>query len=157
MRMLIIAAAMLAGGAAFGQSITVEAVKAQLVLENTGALSENIVGSKKKFHNTVSGGGEAGEPSNSILVTFVFKGPSGQKSSDKIARDLANVTITQRGAKTKVLVKRVLGSFAFSPQGLTYRAVLLEDATCAPLEIDVKIARSQKTERIAFSCDEPKV
>ena len=140
---------------ASAQSITIDAIRAQLVQENSGTLSENIVGSKKAFANLPAGG--SGDPANMILVTLVFKGPAGKKSSDQLARDLANVSITQRTAKgNKVLLKRAYGNFTFSDAGVTHRAVLIEDATCNPLEIDVKIARSQKTERLVFKCDEVK-
>ena len=44
-------------------------VKAQLFLENSGKLSDNIADAKKSFRNTVLGEGEAGEPADAILVT----------------------------------------------------------------------------------------
>ena len=155
MRFMISAMTLAAAAPAMAQSITIDSIRAQFVQEDSGTLSENIAGSKKAFVNVPSGG--AGEPAHVVLFTLVFKGPAGQKSSDKLARDLANVSITQRTEKgNKVLLKRAYGNFTFSKDGLTHRSILVEDATCNPLEIDVKIARSQKVERLSFKCDEAK-
>ncbi len=134
--------------------VAVSDIRLQLFKERSGTLSENIAGSKQTFVNTPSGGGDAGEPAEAILVTLVITGPKNSKSSDKVARDLASITVTQT-AKTgpRVLLKRAYGGFQFGEDGRSHKAFLLENATCAPLEVDVRLGRSRKTVSIPFSCD----
>ncbi|MCX7323521.1 MAG: hypothetical protein NTZ14_03610 [Hyphomicrobiales bacterium] len=134
--------------------VAIDDIRLQLFKERSGSLSENIVGSTKSFVNTPSGGGDAGEPAEAILVTLVVTGPKNSKSSDKVARDLASITVTQT-AKTgpRVLLKRAYGGFQFGVDGKSHKAFLLENATCAPLEVDVRLGRSRKTVSIPFSCD----
>jgi len=148
--------ALLAAGPApaFAQ-VTVEGIQAQLFLERSGRLSDNLVGAKKSLHNTVIGEGDAGEPADAVLVTLAFSGAKNSKSSDKIARDLASVTVRQK-TKTgeKILLRRVYGGFLFGESGRIHKAFLLDSATCAPLEIEVKIGRSSKTAKLDFSCGE---
>lgn len=117
--------------------ISIVDMKAQLVLERTGKLSDNIVGAKKTFHNTVLGEGDAG--------------------SDKLARDLAQVKVTQQAKTgTRMLLNRVYGGFVFGDNGLSHKAFLVDNATCAPLEIEAKIGKTRKVAKIEFSCDLPK-
>lgn len=134
--------------------VAVDDIRLQLFKERSGTLSENIAGSKKDFVNTPSGGGDAGEPAEAVLVTLAFTGPRNSKSSDKIARDLASVTVTQT-AKTgpRTLLKRAYGGFQFGDDGKSYKAFLLENATCGALEVDVRLGRSRKTTKIDFKCD----
>lgn len=134
--------------------VAIDDIRLQLFKERSGSLSDNIAGSKKNFVNTPSGGGDAGEPAEAILVTLVVTGPKNSKSSDKVARDLASITVTQT-AKTgpRVLLKRAYGGFQFGADGKSHKAFLLENATCAPLEVDVRLGRSRKTVSIPFSCD----
>jgi hypothetical protein len=135
--------------------VAVEDIRIQLFLERSGKLSDNIVGSKKSFHNTVIGEGDAGEPAESVLVTLLITGPKNAKSSDKIARDLASVTVTQTSKQgPKVLLRRAYGGFLFGEDGKAHKAFMLDNATCAPLEVDVKLGRSRKTAKIEFTCGE---
>lgn len=133
--------------------VAVEDIRAQLFLERSGKLSDNLVGTKKALHNTVTGEGEIGEPADAILVTLTFSGEKNTKSSDKIARDLASITVRQR-TKTgeKILLRRVYGGFLFGEEGRIHKAFLVDNATCAPLEIEVKVGRSRKEAKLAFSC-----
>jgi hypothetical protein len=133
--------------------VTAEDVRIQLFLEKSGRLSDNIVGQKKSFVDTATGGGDAGEPADAVLVTLVFTGPRNARASDKIARDMASVTVTQT-AKTgpRVLLKRAYGGFQFGADGRAHKAFLLDGATCAPLEVDVRVGRSRKTAKVDFAC-----
>jgi hypothetical protein len=135
--------------------VAVEDIRMQLFLERSGKLSDNIVGTKKNFRNTVIGEGDAGEPAEAILVTLLITGPKNAKSSDKIARDLASVTVTQASKQgPKVLLRRAYGGFLFGEDGKAHKAFMLDNATCAPLEVDVKLGRSRKTAKIDFTCGE---
>lgn len=141
-------------GAASAQ-VAVAEIRAQLFLERSGKLSENLAGANKSLHNTVIGEGDAGEPADAVLVTLSFTGPKNSRSSDKIARDLASVTVRQQ-AKTgeRILLKRAYGGFLFGESGRIHKAFLLDSATCAPLEIEVKVGRSSKSTKLDFSCGE---
>jgi hypothetical protein len=49
-------------------------------------------------------------------------------------------------------LKRAYGGFHFGDDGRGHKAFLLDGATCAPLEVDVRVGRSRKSARIDFSC-----
>ena len=135
--------------------VSVDDIRLQLFKERSGTLSENIAGSKKSFVNTTSGGGDAGEPAEAVMVTLVMTGPKNSKASDKLARDIASVTVTQ-AAKTgsRVLLKRAFGGFQFGDDGRSHKVFLLDNATCAPLEVDVRLGRTRKTVKVDFRCDD---
>ncbi len=145
---------MLSATAAARAQVAADDIRIQLFLERSGKLSENVVGSRKSFVNTMTGGGDAGEPAEAVLVTLAFAGPKNTRSSDKIARDVAAVTVTQQ-ARTgpRVLLKRAYGGFMFGEDGKAHKAFLLDNATCAPLEVEVRVGRSRKSAKVDFSCD----
>ena len=131
-------------------------IKAQLFLERSGKLSDNIAGTGKAFRNTISGEGEAGEPADGVLVTLVLTGPKNTRSSTKIARDLVVVTVKQK-ARTgeKVLLSRPYGGFYFGETGRIQKAFMLDNATCAPLSIEVRVGKTSKATSLDFMCTEP--
>ncbi len=137
--------------------VVADEIKVQFLLEQTGKLSDNIAGAKTPFKNAVLAGGGAGEPADALLVTLGFAGAKNTRASDKIARDVAAVTVTQTTkAGPKILLKRAFAGFQFSDTGKAYKAFSLENATCAPLEITVKVGKTQKTTTINFECELPK-
>ncbi len=71
--------------------VAIDDVRLQLFKERSGTLSANINGSKKSFVNTTSGGGDAAEPAEAVMVTLVIAGPKNSKAADKLARDIASV------------------------------------------------------------------
>ncbi len=128
-------------------------MKIQLFLEKSGTLSENLVGTKKAFVNTVLGEGEAGEPADAVLITLVFEGTKNSRASDKLARDLAQVKVTQATkAGTRIVLNRVYGGFIFGDTGLAHKALIIDNATCDPLEVEAKIGKTRKLAKIDFSC-----
>jgi hypothetical protein len=135
--------------------IIIKDLQAQLYLERSGKFSGNIVGTGKNFHNTVIGEGDAGEPADSVMVTIVFEGTKNTRASDKVASALAQVKISQTGKQgKKILLNKAYGGMLFGENGLAHKAILVDNATCAPLEIEAKIGRSSKTATINFSCGE---
>lgn len=135
--------------------VVLQDLKVQMFLERSGTFSENIVGSKKTFHNTILGEGDAGEPADALLVTLVFQGQKNSKGSDKLARDMAQVKVTQTTkAGNKILLNRVYGGFVFGDTGMAHKAFLVDNATCAPIEIEAKIGKSRKVAKIEFRCGE---
>lgn len=135
--------------------ITVKDLKAFLYLERSGKLSDNIVGSNKSFHNTVIGEGDAGEPADAVMISVTFEGTKNTRASDKVASALAQVKVSQDSKQgKKILLNRAYGGMLFGDNGLTHKAFMVENATCAPLEIEVKIGRSSKSATIPFRCGE---
>lgn len=136
-------------------AINIKDLRAQLFLEKSGKLSDNIVGTKKIFRNTVIGEGDAGEPADSVMVTITFEGSKNSRASDKVASALGQVKVTQSTKQgKKILMNRVFGGMLFGDNGLSHKAFIVDAATCAPLEIEAKIGRSTKTANIDFSCGE---
>lgn len=158
MHRIVLAAAIglsLATGVA-AQEVSIADIRAQAFLERSGKLSDDLSATDKPLKNLPRPGNELGEPANALLVTVIFKGPKNSEASTKIARDMAQVTVKQMaGDVQKVLLYRVFGGFSFGDAGQTVKAFMLDDAVCAPVEIDVKIGRTRKTETLDFSCEAP--
>lgn len=153
-RKYLLVAGLSAGTVSAAQAqVAVDDIRIQFFAERTGTWSENIVGVRKNFTNTPRGEGDAGEPAEQVLVTLVFTGPKNSRSSDKVARDLANVTVTQQ-AKTgpRTLLRRAYGGFSFGESGRYHKVFMLDNATCAPLEVDVRLGRSRRAVNVNFNC-----
>lgn len=132
-------------------AIAVKDVRVQFYLEKTATFSDNIVSAGKSFLNAARGEGIA-EPASGLLVTIEATGPKGGKSNDKIAAHIAQVIINRKyrtGPKTE---QKVFGGFRFNDQGVAYKAFMLDAATCAPLEVDVRVGRSRKKVEVNFDC-----
>lgn len=136
---------------AFAQ-VAVEDVQVQLFLEKSGRLSENLVGAKKKFINTPAGEGDAGEPADSLIVTLTFTGPKNTTSSDKIARDVASISVTQMTKAGPKVLRKAYAGFRFGENGKSFKIFSMDGATCLPLELEVKVGKTRKTAKIDFEC-----
>lgn len=132
--------------------VAVEDVQVQLFLEKSGKLSENLVGTKKTFLNTPAGEGDAGEPADSLLFTLTFTGPKNTVSSEKIARDVASITVTQTTKAGPKVLRKAYAGFRFGDTGKAFKMFSMDGATCLPLEIEVKVGKSRKTAKIDFAC-----
>lgn len=136
-------------------AITIKDLQAQLFLEKSGKFSGNVIGSGKNFHNTVIGEGDAGEPADAVLITIVFEGTKNTRASDKVASALAQIKISQAGKQgKKILLNKAYGGMLFGDNGLAHKAIMVDNATCAPLEIEAKIGKSSKSATIEFNCGE---
>jgi hypothetical protein len=142
---------------AFAQeSVAITGIRMQAFLERSGRWSDDLAAMKKPFKNLPQAGNELGEPANTILVTLVFSGPKNGEGSRSIARDMAQVSVKQTaGDVTKTLLYRAFGGLSFGPDGKTHKAFVLDDATCAPLEIEVKVGRTRKVQDLDLSCETP--
>jgi hypothetical protein len=143
--------AFLMPGQALAQ-VSVEDVQLQLFLEKSGKLSENLVGTKKKFVNTPAGEGDAGEPADSLIVTLTFAGPKNTTSSDKIARDVASITVTQMTKAGPKVLRKAYAGFRFGENGKAFKTFSMDGATCLPLEVEVKVGKTRKAAKIDFEC-----
>jgi hypothetical protein len=138
--------------------VAITDIRMQAFLERSGRWSDDLAALKKPLKNLPQAGSELGEPANAVLVTLVFSGPKGGEGSRSIARDMAQVSVKQdAGGVTKTLLYRAFGGFSFGPDGRTHKAFVLDDATCAPLEVEVKVGRTRKVQELELSCETPAV
>ena len=142
---------MIAGGAQ-AADIKINDIKAFLLLERSGTLSPNIIGSTEAFANTSTGGGATKEPASNILVELVFAGD--KNSAPKFASALVNITQSGKNGQ-QARTTKAFGGFQFGENGEVHKTLFLENATCMPLQIEVKAGKSIKTAKVEFACDEP--
>jgi hypothetical protein len=107
---------------------------------------------KKKFLNTPTGEGDAGEPADSLVITLTFTGPKNTVSSEKIARDVASITVTQTTKAGPKMLRKAYAGFRFGENGKAYKIFSMDGATCLPLEVEVKVGKSRKATKIDFAC-----
>ena len=148
---LAFAASLLASAAASAADVRIAEIRAYLWLERSGKLSANLVGSKEALFNTVVGEGSAGEPASNVLVEIVLAGD--KNSAPKYASAIVNLTQSGKGGQ-KSVTKKGLGGFLFGESGTVHKALFLENATCAPLEIEVKVGKAVKSAKLDFQCGE---
>ena len=141
----------LAAGGALAADVKISDIKAYMFLEKTGRLSANIADSKEAFKNVSTGGGPGGEAASGILVEFVFAGD--KNSAPKFASALINITQSGKNGQ-KAKTTKAFGGFQFGDSGEVHKSLFLENATCMPLEIEVKAGKSAKTAKVEFACDE---
>lgn len=140
-----------ASAAADAGPLAIKDLRVQFYLEKSATFSDNIAAASKPFMNAARGEGIA-EPSSGVLVTIEATGPKAGRSNDKIASHIAHVIINRKyrtGPKTE---QKVFGGFRFNEQGIAYKAFMLDAATCAPLEVDVRLGRSRKKVAVDFDC-----
>ena len=140
-----------------GGQVSIAQIKAQAFLERSGRWSDDLATAKTELRNLPLSTSPLGEPADAELVTLVFQGPKNTQSSRALARDMALLSVKQaKGGESRPLVYRALGGFQFNDAGQAYKAFMLDEVTCTPLEIEVKVGRSRKAQRLAFACDEVK-
>ena len=148
---LVGAALELAAGVAPAQSPqpAVADIKAYLIYESSGTLSDNIA-PPVKFHgwNTLIGEGDARQPANDVLVMAVVSGPRGSLVPGPLS-----LTISDRRTK-RILVSRTIDNLLFGANGEVTKGVFVPDATCTPLEIEASIGASRRSTTLDFACAE---
>jgi hypothetical protein len=132
--------------------VAVDDLQVQLFMEKSGKLSENLVGTRKKLVNTPAGEGDAGEPADSLVITLTFAGPKNTTSSDKIARDVASISVTQMTKAGPKVLRKAYAGFRFGENGKSFKVFSMDGATCLPLEVEVKVGKSRKAAKIDFEC-----
>jgi hypothetical protein len=134
------------------QDVRVQDLRASVFLERSGRLSDDLLKMPgAKLVNMPHGQGEFGEPANTVVFMVVLSGQ--RNTTPKYAAAVVNITQTGRTGQ-KTVSKRALEGFAFGPEGTVIRPVVLENATCQSIEIEVKTQRSAKTATLAFECPE---
>ena len=141
-----------AAGGALAADVKVTDIKGYLFLERSGRLSANIFAAPGPQKNVATGGGADGEPAYNVLLEFVFAGD--KNSAPKFASALINITQSGKNGQ-KAKTTKAFGGFVFGDSGETHKSVFLENATCMPLEVEVKAGKSVKSVKVEFACDEP--
>jgi len=136
------------------QDVRVTDLKAFVFLERSGRLSADLLANPAaNLRNIAFGQGEGGEPATGLIITVTL---SGQKNTTP-RYAAANVTITQTSRTgQKSLINRALEGFVFGEEGTVIRPLMIENATCQKIEVEVRTQRSSRKAALDFQCDEPK-
>jgi hypothetical protein len=131
------------------EAVVLDHVEAFLVHGTTGTLSRNILDAAKPFEtwNTGIGEGEAGEPSDDLLVVAHFK-RVGKGRQPHVA-----MVVTER-AKSRVLAQHREVSLPFVDADRAVKALLVEEIACADLDIAVSVGSRTHHTPFRFACDE---
>lgn len=129
--------------------ITLASIRAQLLYETTGTLSENIANNPNfATWNTTIGEGSAKEPANDMLVSVVLKSSTNEANVDK------PVTLIVKDDKGKVLGKRVF-EMAFIKNRQVVQSLFLTNISCAGnMKIEATYLKQKKTATVAMNCGE---
>jgi hypothetical protein len=128
----------------------VKDIQAYLFFSNSGALSENIIGSKKILFNTAIGEGQAGGPASNVLIDLVLAAEDLRPPTKS-----ATLKVTYKVQGRDTTLTRNYTSRFFEPNQVVHESVLLEDATCGLVTIEAHAgASSTKKVTIPFSCGE---
>jgi len=129
--------------------LRVKEIKAYLFYSTTGALSENIVGSKKNFFNTIIGEGEAGGAASNVLVDLVLVNAAGAGANG------ASLKITWRAKGKDMSLTRAFEGSTMAEGEVRHESLLLENATCAPVKIEASAGKGPaKVVTLKFGCGE---
>jgi hypothetical protein len=139
---------------AMAQDIRLGDLRAHLYLERSGKLSEDILVMKEpKLLNLPRGEGVFNEPANTVVLSVGLLGA--RNTQPKHATALVNITTTNRTGQRRTETRPLMG-FVFGDDGKLNRPIVLDNVTCAKVEIEVKAKGSTKRAELDFSCTEPK-
>lgn len=146
----LVASLALFASAAQAEEFHVKEIRAYLFFSHTGQLSENIVGSKKSFHNTIIGEGDAGGAASNVLVDVTLV--NGDKPGGK---EPASLKVTYKSQGKDMSVTRTYDNSVMEAGEVVHQSVLLENATCFPMTIEAKAGKGPgKSATIKFGCGE---
>ncbi len=125
----------------------VQDIKAQLLYEQTGQLSEDITANTDFFAwNTIIGEGSAKENANDVLVTAVIIGP------DQFNTTIPFVIEAKRKNGTKI-GQRIIQNMLLEKN--TLRSLILYNVGCeGTIVLTAKFGKSVRTEKIELPCGE---
>ena len=130
--------------------LQVKDIKAYLFYLNSGVLSENIVGSKKNFDNTVIGEGEAGGAATNVLIDLVLVNTDGVGPTSS-----ASLKVSWRAMGKDTTLTRAYDNATFNGGEVRHESVLIENATCWPVKIEANAGKSShKIVTLKFGCGE---
>ena len=137
-------------GAADAGDLRVKDVRAYLFYAHTGALSENIVGSKRVFFNTIIGEGGAGGPAGHVLIDLVLVNTAGGEVPSS-----ATLKVSWRALGKDTSLTRSYNNSNYQEGEVRHESVLIENATCAPVKIEASGGKAPaKVVTLKFGCGE---
>ena len=125
-------------------------VKAYVFLEHAGKLSDDLVGAPALV-DAPRGGAPDGDTATGVMLDFTFQGD--RNFSPKFATATVDLTQTNHAGQ-QVVIHKAFTNFVFGADGTEHKAMFLENATCAPLAVDVHAGKTQKQVKLDFSCTE---
>jgi hypothetical protein len=136
------------------QEIRLGDLRAHLYLERSGKLSDDLLGMREpKLKDVPRGEGVFGEPANTLVLNIQLLGAP--NTQPKHATALVNITTTNRTGQRRTETRPLMG-FVFGEDGRLNRPVVLDNITCAKVEVEVKSRAAVKRAAFDFSCTEPK-
>ena len=123
-------------------------IKASLYLEATGKFSEPLADGAA-LQNLAKGDGPDHRLASAVLIELTFAGE--KNAAPKYATATVDVTQTNHAGQP-VVTHKGFTHFVFGPDGLEHKAFLIEDATCMPLQVEVRANKTAKTLRLPFHC-----
>ncbi len=144
----IFAAVAFAASAASAAELKVIDVKASLFWEHTGKLSDNIIGAPP-FQNLAKGGGPDHDSASAVLFDIVFQGE--KNVAPKYATATVDIVQTSRTGQS-IVTHKAFTNFVFGADGIEHKALLIENATCMPLTLEVRAGKASKVVKLDFQC-----
>jgi hypothetical protein len=135
-------------GVARAADVRIVGVKAFLFWEHSGKFSDDIV-DQPAFDNLARGGGPNREAATAVLFDLTFAGE--KNATPKYATATVDITQSQLTGQS-IVTHKAFTNFVLGEDGLQHKALLVENATCAPLALDVHTAKSEKSVRLDFAC-----
>lgn len=123
-------------------------VKAFVFWERAGKWSEDIVGGPA-MQNLARGDGAGADTASAVMFDFVFSGE--KNSAPKYATATVDIAQASRTGQS-VVTHKAFTNFVFGPEGVEHKALMLENATCMPLTVEVHSGKSAKAVSLDFSC-----
>lgn len=141
-------------GTAEAQEVRLGDLRAHLYLERSGKLSDDLLGMKApSLKDLPRGEGVFGEPANTVVLNVTLLGAP--NTQPKHATALVNITTTNRTGQRRTETRPLMG-FVFGEDGRLNRPIVLDNITCARVEIEVKSRAATKRAALEFTCTEPK-
>jgi hypothetical protein len=139
----------LAAGSAGAAELKIVDVKAFLYLEHAGKFSGDIVNAPA-FDNLAKGGGPGGEVATAILFDLTFQGD--KNAAPKYATATVDVIQTNHSGQ-QIVTHKAFTNFQFGADGLQHKTFLVENATCMPIAVDIRAAKTAKNAKLDFQCN----
>ena len=135
-------------GAARAADVRIIDVKAFLFWEHSGKLSDDIV-NLPPFQNLARGEGPNHEAATAVLFDLTFSGE--KNATPKYATATVDITQSQLAGRS-IVTHKAFSNFVLGADGLQHKALLVENATCSPLALNVHTNKSEKSVQLDFAC-----
>ena len=83
------------------------------------------------------------------MFDFLFAGE--KNSSPKYATATVDITQSSRAGQP-IVTHKAFTNFVFGPEGQQHKALMLENATCMPMTVEVHSGKTARAVSLDFSC-----